>query len=38
LSAVSERRLGFDYDAALKGERMDLNIALLPGDTLVVPH
>ena len=33
-----ERRLVFDYDAALKGERTDLNVALLPGDTLVVPH
>jgi polysaccharide export outer membrane protein len=31
-------RLPFDYDAVLRGERMELNIALLPGDTLVVPH
>ena len=31
-------RLPFDYDAALRGERMELNIPLLPGDTLVVPH
>jgi polysaccharide export outer membrane protein len=30
-------QLPFDYDAALKGERMGLNIPLLPGDTLVVP-
>lgn len=34
----TQRKLPFDYDAALKGERMDLNIPLLPGDTLVVPH
>lgn len=31
-------RLPFDYDAVLKGERMELNIPLLPGDTIVVPH
>jgi polysaccharide export outer membrane protein len=30
-------QLPFDYDAALRGERMELNIPLLPGDTLVVP-
>jgi polysaccharide export outer membrane protein len=30
-------QLPFDYDAALKGERMGLNIPLMPGDTLVVP-
>ena len=34
----TQRKLSFDYDAALKGERMELNIPLLPGDTLVVPH
>lgn len=28
----------FDYDAALKGQRMELNIFLTPGDTVVVPH
>jgi len=33
-----EYRLPFDYDAALKGERMELNLQLVPGDTLVVPH
>lgn len=27
----------FDYDAALKGLRMELNRTLIPGDTLVVP-
>jgi len=31
-------RLPFDYDAVLKGERMELNVPLLPGDTLIVPH
>jgi polysaccharide export outer membrane protein len=31
-------RLDFNYDAAIKGERMDQNILLQPGDTLVVPH
>ncbi len=31
-------KLLFDYDAALKGERMDLNIPLMAGDTIVVPH
>jgi polysaccharide export outer membrane protein len=30
-------RLPFDYDAVLRGERMELNIPLLPGDTLIVP-
>ena len=33
-----EYKLPFDYDAVLKGERMELNIPLLPNDTLVVPH
>jgi polysaccharide export outer membrane protein len=33
-----EFRLHFDYDAVLKGEHMELNIPLQPGDTLVVPH
>ena len=31
-------RLPFDYDAVLKGEHMELNIPLLAGDTIVVPH
>ena len=31
-------KLPFDYEAALRGERMELNIPLLPNDTLVVPH
>jgi polysaccharide export outer membrane protein len=30
-------RIPFDYDAALRGEKMVLNVPLLPGDTLVVP-
>ena len=30
-------RYPFDYDAALRGEKMDLNIPLMPGDTLVIP-
>jgi len=28
----------FDYDAALRGEKMELNIPLVPGDTVVVPR
>jgi polysaccharide export outer membrane protein len=31
-------RLDFNYDEAIKGERMDRNILLQPGDTLVIPH
>ena len=31
-------RLPFDYNAVVKGERMELNITLEPGDTIVVPH
>lgn len=30
-------RIPFDYDAALKGEKMELNIPMMAGDTLVVP-
>ena len=33
-----EYRLPFDYDAVVKGERMETNIPLSPGDTIVVPH
>ena len=33
-----EYRLPFDYDAVVKGERMETNISLVPGDTIVVPH
>jgi polysaccharide export outer membrane protein len=31
-------RLPFDYDAVIKGEKMDQNIMLLPDDTIVVPQ
>jgi polysaccharide biosynthesis/export protein len=31
-------RLPFNYDAVLKGEHMEMNVALLPDDTVVVPH
>jgi len=34
----TQRKLPFDYDGLLKGEHIELNIPLLPGDTLVVPH
>jgi len=33
-----EFQLRFDYDAALKGQHMELNIQLRAGDTIVVPH
>jgi polysaccharide biosynthesis/export protein len=32
-----EVKLPFDYDAALKGEHMELNVPLIAGDTIVVP-
>ena len=31
-------KLAFDYDAVLNGERMELNVPLQAGDTLVVPN
>jgi polysaccharide export outer membrane protein len=31
-------RFHVDYDSLLKGERMEMNIPLLAGDTVVVPH
>lgn len=31
-------RIPFDYDAVVRGQRMETNIELLPGDTLVIPH
>lgn len=31
-------QLKFDYDAVLKGEHMETNIPMIPGDTLVVPN
>lgn len=30
-------KLPFDYDAALKGEHLELNVPVLPGDTIIVP-
>jgi polysaccharide biosynthesis/export protein len=33
-----EVRLPFDYDAVVKGQHVEMNVALLPGDTVVVPH
>ena len=34
----SQYRYDFNYDEVLRGERMEQNIVLLPGDTVVVPH
>jgi polysaccharide export outer membrane protein len=31
-------RLPFDYDSVLRGEHMELNVMLVPSDTLVVPY
>ncbi len=31
-------KLPFNYDAVLRGEHMELNLQLLPGDTIVVPN
>ena len=33
-----EYRLPFDYDAVLKGEKLEQNIELMSGDQIVVPH
>jgi polysaccharide export outer membrane protein len=33
-----QERLPFDYQAVLKGERMEQNVVLLPDDTIVVPQ
>lgn len=30
-------KLPFDYDAALKGEHLELNVPVMPGDTIIVP-
>jgi polysaccharide biosynthesis/export protein len=30
-------KLPFDYDAVLKGEHLELNVPVMPGDTIVVP-
>ena len=31
-------RLPFNFDAVIKGQRAEMNIALLPGDTVVIPY
>ena len=36
--ADREYRLDFNYEEAVKGERMDQNVVLLAGDTVVIPH
>jgi len=33
-----EYRLDFNYDDVVKGQSMEQNLLLLPGDTVVVPH
>jgi polysaccharide export outer membrane protein len=33
-----EYRLDFNYEEVLRGERMEQNIVLLPGDTVVIPQ
>lgn len=33
-----EYRLDFNYDEVVKGESMEQNILLVPGDTVVIPH
>jgi len=33
-----EYRLDFNYEEVIRGERVEQNIVLLPGDTIVVPH
>jgi polysaccharide export outer membrane protein len=33
-----EYRLDFNYEEVVRGERMEQNVGLLPGDTVVVPH
>jgi polysaccharide export outer membrane protein len=33
-----EYQLPFNYDEVIKGERMEQNILLLPGDTIIIPH
>jgi len=31
-------RLEFNYDEVVRGERMQQNVVLIPGDTVVIPH
>jgi polysaccharide biosynthesis/export protein len=33
-----EYRLDFNYEEVIKGERMEQNVVLLPGDTVVIPQ
>jgi polysaccharide export outer membrane protein len=33
-----QTRLPFDYQAVIRGERIEQNIPLLPDDTIIVPH
>jgi polysaccharide export outer membrane protein len=33
-----EYRLDFNYDDVVKGQSMEQNVLLLPGDTVVIPH
>ncbi len=33
-----EYQLPFNYDEVVKGEKMEQNIQLLPGDTIIIPH
>jgi polysaccharide export outer membrane protein len=33
-----ESKIAFNYDEILKGNHTEMNILMLPGDTLVVPH
>ena len=33
-----EYRLDFNYEDVLRGEKMEQNIVLLPGDTIVIPQ
>ncbi len=33
-----ESKLAFNYDEVLRGNHLEMNVQMLPGDTLVVPH
>jgi polysaccharide biosynthesis/export protein len=33
-----EYRLDFNYEEVVRGERVEQNVVLLPGDTVVIPH
>jgi polysaccharide export outer membrane protein len=33
-----ETRIYFNYDSVIKGEQMEQNIQVMPGDTIVAPH